>query len=332
MSSAETTPVDASLSTEGPRSLPVLNVIDIERAATDAIVFDSVRTALIAHAHGKTLVPPPLHFAFADRDADCHVKVGWLSDAKDFTVKITAGFYDNHKIGLPANDGLVCVMSADTGQVRAILDDQGFITAIRTAAAGALSTHALARPDASTLAVFGTGEQAMLQVEWLAKLRQLGTVLVHGRSQQRMNALVEVLASKGFSAVTATMEEAAKADMIVTTTAATSPVLEPQYVRPGTHVTGIGTDMHHKNELPAQLFSRAALIATDDHTQCLDHGSFGWAVRSGAVAADSDSALGDVLLNTPPRTDAEAVTIADLTGVGAVDAVLAAAIVSSVGI
>ncbi|WSC33512.1 hypothetical protein OG902_38215 [Streptomyces sp. NBC_01768] len=82
-----------------------------------------------------------------------------MTGTPDFTVKIATGFYRNPAAGLPTNHGLVCVVSARTGQIRATLDDQGLLTAWRTAAAGALATHAMARPAAATLAVFGAGEQ-----------------------------------------------------------------------------------------------------------------------------------------------------------------------------
>lgn len=91
-------------------------------------------------------------------------------------------------------------------------------------------------------------------------------------------------------------------------------------------MTGIGTDMPHKNELPPELFARAALIATDDHEKkCLDHGDFGHAVRAGATTATSDLPAG-LLLNGPFARPDEAVTVADLTGVGALDAAVASAV------
>ncbi|MEV4249978.1 hypothetical protein AB0J63_42035 [Streptosporangium canum] len=304
---------------------PVFDAATIEQAATPRLVLDTVREALIAHSQGRTAVPPPLHLQFPDADGDCHVKAGWVTGAADFTVKIATGFYRNPAAGLPSNHGLICVISARTGQIRAILDDQGLLTAWRTAAAGALITHAMARQSATTLSVFGTGEQARLQVQWLARLRQISTVLVHGRSQDKAQALCEAFNTRGHHARAASAEEAACADMVITTTPATAPVLHAAHVRDGAHVTGIGTDMPHKNELPPALFARAALIATDDHGQCLDHGDFGHAVRAGSVTATSDTPAG-LLLDTPVERPNGAITVADLTGVGAVDAALASAV------
>lgn len=118
-------------------TIPVLGLKAIEAAAKPAIVLDTVRAALVAHAEGRTTVPPPLHMDFPEVNGDCHVKAGRITGADDFTVKIASGFSRNPEQGIPSNQGLVCALSARTGQVRAVLDDRGMLTAWRTAAAGA---------------------------------------------------------------------------------------------------------------------------------------------------------------------------------------------------
>jgi ornithine cyclodeaminase len=306
-------------------TIPVLGLEAIEAAVKPQVVLDTVRAALVAHAEGRTTVPPPLHLGFPEAGGDCHVKAGLITGADDFTVKIATGFYRNPEQGVPTNHGLVCVLSARTGQVRAVLDDRGRLTAWRTAAAGALVTHAMSHPGAATVAVFGTGEQARLQVTWLAMLRPVTRVLVRGRTGHKTAALCAWLADRGLPAVPASAREAAGAPIVITTTPATAPVLDAAAVNAGAHVTGIGADMPHKNELPAGLFRRAEMIATDDHGQCLRDGDFGHAVRAGAVAERSDTPAGTTL-TTPVSRSATAITIADLTGVGALDAALASAL------
>lgn len=301
---------------------PFVELAAIEAAVRPEDIVDAVRAALVAHAEGRTTVPPPIHLAFPASDADCHVKAGWLEGADDFAVKIASGSYRNAERGLPTNHGLVVVLSAVTGQVRAVLADEGRLTAWRTAAAGALVSHAMARPEAGVVGIFGTGEQAELQVTWLARLRPLARVLVHGRDAAKAQALADRLTAQGLTAAVASASEAAGAEVVVTTTAATSPVLSSDDVQPGAHVTGIGTDMPHKHELPPELFARASLIATDDHDQCVDHGDFAHAVRAGLVMATSDVAVG-TLLHRGVRRSASDITVADLTGVGALDAAVA---------
>jgi ornithine cyclodeaminase/alanine dehydrogenase-like protein (mu-crystallin family) len=116
-----------------------------------------------------------------------------------------------------------------------------------------------------------------------------------------------------------------RADVVVTATAATAPLFEAGHVRRGTHLTALGADMPGKQELPPSLFGRAAFVATDDVAQSLDHGDLGHAVRGGHVDAAVAVALGTIV-HRPPARDPDDITIADLTGVGVVDAVSAIAL------
>ncbi|WP_409494360.1 ornithine cyclodeaminase family protein [Amycolatopsis sp. cmx-11-12] len=306
--------------------MKLLGLAELERVMDPHLVFSAVKAALIAHSRGRTVVPPPMHLDFPDADGDCHVKAGWVTGEDEFTVKIASGFYGNARNGIPANHGLMCVISARTGEVRAVLDDGGMLTAWRTAAAGALITHAMARPDARTVTVFGTGEQARLQVSWLARLRPIDLVLVRGRAAARAEELCSWFAAKGLRAEAGSGVDSG---IVLTTTPSPTPLFDAGSIRPGTQVTGIGADMPHKNELPPELFARAATIVTDDHGQCLRHGDFGHAVRAGAVAENCAVTAGEVLSNSLPRAE-DAITVADLTGVGVLDAALASAMVSLV--
>jgi ornithine cyclodeaminase/alanine dehydrogenase-like protein (mu-crystallin family) len=308
-------------------TLTVIGLEAIERAVPPAAILDTVRDALIAHAEGRTTVPPPIHLDFPASAADAHVKAGWIVGADDFAVKIASGSYRNHERGLPTNHGLVVVLSAETGAVRAVLDDGGRLTAWRTAAAGALTGHAMARPDAAVVGVFGTGEQARLQVAWLARLRPVEAVRVHGRDPSRVAEICAWFEAEGLTAGPASAREAAAADIVVTTTPATSPLFEADAVQPGAHVTGIGTDMPHKHELPDGLFARVDVVATDDHDQCLHHGDFGNAVRAGLISAQFDVSIG-AILRAPMNRPLSAITVADLTGVGAIDAAVASLVVN----
>ncbi|WP_236075875.1 hypothetical protein [Streptomyces coffeae] len=85
----------------------ILGTAEIKRVTTPELVLAAVRDALIAHAHSRTSVPPPLHLQFPEDDGDCHVKAGWVTGTPDFTIKIATGFYRNTAVGLPTNHGLV---------------------------------------------------------------------------------------------------------------------------------------------------------------------------------------------------------------------------------
>jgi ornithine cyclodeaminase len=307
-------------------TLPVIGLAEIIAVATPEVIFAAVKEALIAHAEGRTSVPPPMVLEFPDHAGDCHVKAGHVAGSPYFAVKIASTF-------AAVNNGLILVVDATTGGPAAVLADEGMLTAWRTAAAGALITHAMAPPDIDEVAVLGTGEQALLQVTWLRRLRPINRVRVWGRRPEAAERLCRAFEKEGIDARPDALADGAPC--VITTTAARSP-LPAEAFRNAVHITGIGTDMPGKHELPVELFDRA-LVATDDHEQCLDHGDFGNAVRAGVIQADADLSVGTILRDgvglrggavpddgVPQRGTR---SIADLTGIGATDAAVASAVV-----
>ncbi|MEI8406985.1 MULTISPECIES: ornithine cyclodeaminase family protein [unclassified Kribbella] len=291
-------------------NLPVIGLAEISRVATPELVFAAVREALIAHAEGRTSVPAPMVLDFPAHSGDCHVKAGYVEGSPYFVVKIASTFAS-------VNNGLMLVVDATNGTPAAVLADEGKLTAWRTAAAGALITDAMTPADVDEVAVLGTGEQALMQVQWLQHLRPLRRVKVWGR---RPEAVAKLCAAYGLDARPDGLDGAA---CVIATTAARS-ALPAEAFRSAVHITGIGTDMPGKGELPVEVFADA-VIATDDHEQCLDHGDFGNAVRAGVVAADVDRAVGAVLRDGVDRVRR---SVADLTGIGAADAAVAAAVLA----
>jgi ornithine cyclodeaminase len=286
----------------------VVGVDELRAAVPPAVVFDAVKAALVAHAAGNTVVPPPMHLPFPD--GDTHVKAGYVAGQPHFVVKTASSFGGR-------NNGSMLLLSATTGAPVAMLADDGLLTAWRTAAAGAIVTDALTPEDVDEVAVMGTGEQALLQMTWLAELRRIRLVHVWGRRPEAAALLCQQLRASGLDARPGYESGAA---CVVTTTASPIP-LPLKAFRDAVHVTGIGTDMPGKGELPPSLFA-GALVVTDDHEQCLDHGDFGHAVRAGFVDPQADLPVCAVLDGS--RRDTR--SIADLTGIGATDAAVSGAV------
>ncbi|TDD57509.1 ornithine cyclodeaminase family protein [Kribbella antibiotica] len=295
--------------------MKVFGLEEISAAAKPAVVFDAMRAALIAHAEGRTSVPAPMVLEFPQYAGDTHVKAGHIAGTPYFAVKVASTFGS-------VNNGLVLAVDATTGQPAAVLADEGKLTAWRTAAAGALITDAMTPSGIDEVAVLGTGEQALLQVLWLRELRPVNRVKVWGRRPEAVERLCAALAIEG---VHATPDGLTGAPCVITTTAAREPLpLEAFWA--AVHITGVGTDMPGKGELPHEVFARA-LVATDDHAQCLHHGDFGNAVRAGVINEDADISVGAVLRDGRPSGE-HSRSVADLTGVGATDAGVAAAVLS----
>jgi ornithine cyclodeaminase len=301
--------------------------LDAMRAVYDRDrILQATRTALIRHAAGDVVSPMPGQLLFSQPPGDCHIKYGRISGDPYFVIKIATGFYDNPSLGLPSFNGLMLVMDAHTGFPLALLQDEGWLTSWRTVAAGTLASLALAPPSCSQIGIFGTGQQAQLHAEWLTALTGIQDVMIYGRSNTHARQLAHSLKSDTLRAhVAETPSELLQScQLIVTATASTEPLFSADQVQPGTHITALGADSPGKQELDAALFARAAVIATDDHHQCLDHGDFCHAVKAGIVSSDADVPLGNILAGKAAgRQSAHDITIADLTGLAAQDICIA---------
>jgi ornithine cyclodeaminase len=289
-------------------------------------VLGAVREALIWQAEGRVQSPLPGQLLFDAPYGDCHIKFGHVRGQPTFAIKVATGFYDNPRRGLPVNHGLILVLDAETGAPWVLLNDEGWLTAWRTAAATALAAAALAPPTLHTVGIVGTGLQARLALEWLPETLGGQEFMVWGRSAEQAAWLAAEARRRGQTARAATEidELLAACQLVVTATPSRAPLFADAQVRPGTHFVGLGADSPGKQELPPALFARAAHILTDDHAQCLDHGDFGNAVRAGYVQADADHMLGALLAGhlTLARGQDD-LTIVDLTGLAAEDIAIA---------
>lgn len=303
-------------------------LLDYDQAA--GLIEDAYRASSL----GRVNLPPVGHIVFPDHDGDCHIKYGHVEGDPVFVIKVATGFYGNVARGLPSGNGISLVLCAHTGAVKAVLHDEMYMTDFRTAIGGAIATRRLCRPDAERVTIVGTGVQARKQAEAHARLmpgRKL-EFQVWGRAAERAAAVVDELTASGLSAdVTEDLEKACRnADIIVTTTASTAPVIQHDWIQPGTHITAVGADAPGKQELDTQLVVQADGLIVDLRSQCLDHGEVATAIRAGLVKPDRLVELGDVLDERKPgRTADDQITIADLTGIAAQDIAMARMVVSA---
>ncbi len=310
-------------------AIRILTEADLRRAVPlDRAAIDCVEGAFAALASGEVVMPPILSMAIAAHNGEVDVKTAFVPSLASFAVKISPGFFDNPKLGLPSTSGLMVVFSAKTGMVEALLLDNGYLTDVRTAAAGAVAARHLARADARTAAVIGAGTQARLQLKALHIVRPLERATLWARDPDKARAAAERLAADlAIPVAAATDAEAAvaAADVVVTATPAKTPVLKASWLRPGQHVTAMGSDQHDKNELEPACLARAAPYVPDRLSQTRALGELRAAVEAGLVAATAIFAeLGDIVAGKAPgRTADAAITVADLTGTGVQDTAIA---------
>jgi ornithine cyclodeaminase len=219
------------------------------------------------------------------------------------------------------------LLSARTGLVEALLLDNGYLTDIRTAAAGAVATRHLARADARIAAILGCGRQAALQLQALNLVRPIERARIWGRDAQKAKAAATALTAQldiPVEAKASAADAVAGADVVVTTTPAEQPILQAEWLAPGQHVTAMGSDSEHKNEIDPSLFSRAVYVA-DSLAQTRRLGELNHAIRA-SIVKDTDvfATLGEVIAGRAQGRHAAAdITFCDLTGTGVQDTAIA---------
>ena len=313
--------------------MKVFEAGEIRAALADTGLRQAARSAIkdgfVAYSAGEVTVPPVGHLGLPDVDGECHIKYGWIRGDDVYLVKIASGFYRNAALGLPSGNGMMLLFSARTGAPEAILLDEGFLTDVRTAIAGAIAAEALARTRVDCIGIVGGGIQARLQLRELALVSTCRNVQVSTRSQSAFDALVADLSDTDFRFERADSIEGLcdAARLIVTTTPATEPFVRAKWVQAGTHITCMGSDGGGKQELHADVFARADVSVVDSLDQCLAFGDTSYAITAGIVKEDVPVELGAILSGRHPgRTDADQITVADLTGVAVQDIAIAKAV------
>jgi ornithine cyclodeaminase len=245
-------------------------------------------------------------------------------------VKLVTVIPANAARGLPTIQAIVVWFDADSGRPLALLDGEA-LTAMRTGAASGVATRLLARTDAETLAVIGAGGQAEWQVRAVAAARPIHRVLVHARTPVSRDSFAARMAAETGLEVeaTETAEAAVRdADVICCATTSSAPVFDAAWVRPGTHVNGIGAFRLGMIELPPELFARAALVAVDARAAAMSEaGDLVAAIEAGLVAGDDLVEIGSIDAGWATRRPADAITVFKSVGLAIQDVAAAELIV-----
>ena len=286
-----------------------------------------VERAFSALASGDVVMPPILSMDLPAANGEVDVKTAYIPGFDGFAIKVSPGFFDNPKLGLPSLNGLMILFSATTGLVQALFLDNGYLTDIRTAAAGAVAARHLAPSRVQTAGVIGTGVQARLQMQAAHLVRPFERLLVWGRDGAKAQACAEDLAALMGIEVLPVSDPAhlvAQSQLVVTTTPARTPVLQAEWLHPGLHVTAMGSDQHGKNEIEPKALAAADLYVADRVSQTEIMGELRSAQEAGLWQGGIPAELGQVITgDAPGRRSDDDITIADLTGTGAQDTAIA---------
>lgn len=275
-------------------------------------------------AGGKVLVPAPIGIDIPELEAEIHVKSAFVRGLPGYAVKIASGFYRNVDRGLPSTNGLMIVFNSETGVPLAILLDNGYLTEIRTALAGAIAAKYLASATIRTVGVVGSGSQARYQVRALRLVRDFEQVLVWGRRPEAAAACaadIERVLSIEAKAASDVGDLVRESDVVITATASRAPLVRAEDLHDGLLIIAMGSDGIGKQELDPWVFSRAQKVVCDLKSQCFRLGELQHALAAGTIKEQSPILeLGELTSGrVRGREGEQEIAVCDLTGVGVQD-------------
>ncbi|MGA8868890.1 MAG: hypothetical protein WB510_18085 [Candidatus Sulfotelmatobacter sp.] len=318
------------------REILILREPEILELLDPAACMGAMEQAFAAYSGGRAELPSVIHLDIPESRGEIHIKTGHIHGGPYYAVKMVSGFPGNSQLGLPANDGMIAAFDAATGAPVAFLLDNGLITDLRTAAAGAVAAKHLARAEVRRAAVIGTGGQARYQMEMLARVRPFGELRIWGRDRNKAIARIADLQQRGKLpancrvSVAETVAEAVEdSDIVTTVTASRAPLVQAEWLKPGVTVIAVGSDAPDKQELDVKVLARADRIVADSVSQCLRLGEIHHAVEDGAIVREKVSAeLGEIVAGRKPgRVSENEIIVCDLTGVGVQDVAAASLVI-----
>lgn len=306
----------------------VIDKSKIERIAKGLDVVSAMEDGFKAYSNGKAVIPPVAELLFDNPKGETHIKYGYIKGEDYFVIKVASGFYGNTKLGLSSSQGMMMLSSQKTGETKAVLLDDGFLTNIRTAGAGALVAKYFAPKKIEAVGIIGAGIQARLQLQLMQKHTPCKDVWVWNKNREGAEKFKEEFKGDfNIQIAENTQEVARRCNVIITTTPAEIPLLKAEDIRKGTHITAVGSDTPEKQELDAEIFSKATIVIADSITQSKSRGEIYHAMKAKVLPLDMVVELGEALQNEKMcRTNEEQISVVDLTGVAVQDLMIAKAV------
>ena len=307
-----------------PKIIRLKEIIEIVKSLD---LIPAIENGFADYSSGRAIVPP-VGELLLDK-GDVHIKYGYIQEDDFYVIKIASGFYENQSLGLPTGYGLMLVFSQKTGILVSIMLDEGFLTNIRTAVAGAIAAKYLAPKQVERIGILGTGTQARLQLEYLKHVVTCRKVLVWGRGEKQLAQYCSKMKNFDFEieTTTDTTDILRSCNLIVTTTPAQEPLLHLSDLHRGVHITAVGSDTPDKQELDSKILKQADRVVADSISQCLLRGEIHQSIKRGHLNENRLIELGNIITGkVNGRTSDDQITVADLTGVAVQDIKIAVAV------
>ena len=294
----------------------------------DKTIVDVIDKAFATLAGGDVIMPPILSMAIEEQHGEVDVKTAYVPGLDGFAIKISPGFFNNPKLGLPSLNGLVVVFDSKTGIVKTVLLDNGLLTDIRTAAAGAVAAKYLAPSNIKCVGVIGAGTQAQLQIMALKLVREFDCAVVWARDSEKANFYAEKMRAELGCPVTVSQSVekcVAESQCVITTTPSEQALIQAGWLHDNLHITAMGSDAPNKMELDPLIFNQADRFIVDRQSQSMAQGELRPVLEAGLIDESIKvDELGEICAGLKPaRESNQQLTVCDLTGTGLQDTAIA---------
>ncbi|MDA3950389.1 MAG: cyclodeaminase [Spirochaeta sp.] len=300
----------------------------VEHIHLDADAVADVERGFAELDAGNATVPPIMMIPVPHLDAEVDIKSAYIKGLDYLAVKVASGFFKNPDRGLPSQSGQMLVIDAETGFLTAVLLDNGYLTQVRTGAAGAVAAKYLAPRNAQRAGVIGSGVQARFQMRALALVRDITEIRTFSldSDEVRDTYVADMERELGIKVIKAgSVEEVVtESEVVVTTTPSRKPFLKAEWLHPGLHLTTMGSDAEGKQEVDAAVAGACDIVACDLKSQSFRLGELRSARAAGVITDASPVVeLGSLVRGVHPgRTTDDQITMCDLTGVGVQDTMI----------
>jgi ornithine cyclodeaminase len=308
--------------------ITILNEKEIrECVQMEESAIEAVADGFTKLSDGEATLPPIMRIDIPENHGEVDIKTAYIHGLDSFAIKIASGFHDNRLLGLPSGSGMMVLISSETGRPLAVLLDNGYLTDVRTGIAGAIAAKYLARKGIETAGVIGSGMQARFQVRALKYVRDFQRLFVYGIVPDEVEQYArEIALELGIEVIQAKDPETVvrESEVVVTTTPSQEPYLKAEWLHPGLHITCMGSDAEHKQELFPEVFKQADIVVCDRKSQTFRLGELHHAEAQGMIESEEVSEMGELTSGRiPGRQSDDQITICDLTGVGVQDTQIA---------
>ena len=292
-------------------------------------VYEPMKKAFIEYSLGHAEIPPVGELLFANPPGEVHIKYGYIQGGSHYVVKIASGFANNRDHNLAPGQGMMILFDINTGVPKAVLIDDANLTDLRTGIAGAIASKAMANNGVKSASIIGSGVQARHQARCLLDVMPIEEICCWGRNVRSLDKLKRDLSDLGVSVTSCSnlRELIQSSQLIITTTSAKEPIINVEWVQPGTHITAVGSDTPEKCELDPKILDRASVVVADSISQNKERGEIHQGLKQGVVKEKDILELGNIFSGIScGRINADQITVVDLTGVAVQDLVIAEAV------